>query len=248
MWTADWKLSALSRRDGIAQIQVRAWSVALKSAQCASCNCCKKHEKTGAFNDRGRERSWHARCDGRDADVRRLTERRASMPHEMYATMKGKKQGDIHKGASKQDSIGQFAKSDTANQDKITVFAHNAGTVVPRDMTTGVATGTRSHTPVTITKLLDRTSPQIAQAIATNEVFDEVVIEHYRNDPGGMAKPQMYYKVTYTNCTLVETRQYTPLTINPNNGYFGNMEDVSFTFKGVKHEHTASSTSGEDNA
>jgi type VI secretion system secreted protein Hcp len=167
------------------------------------------------------------------------------MPHEIYATIKGKKQGDMSKGASKSDSIGQHARHD--HEDRVTVFAFGSGTVVPRDMASGVATGTRHHQPVVFTKLVDRASPQLAQALAQNELLDEVVFEFYRNDPGGMPKPQQFYKITYKDCTIVEIRDYTPLTINPQNNFFGNMEDVSFTFKHVKWEHLGASTSGEDN-
>ncbi|XSC42410.1 type VI secretion system tube protein TssD [Bradyrhizobium sp. RDT10] len=106
------------------------------------------------------------------------------MSLEAYMTIKGKKQGDISKDASKPVSIGQVGKSDAGKQGKITVVAFTSGIIVPRDVTSGVATGARNHQPVLFTKFFDRASPLLWQALATNEVLEEVVCEFYRTDPG----------------------------------------------------------------
>jgi type VI secretion system secreted protein Hcp len=163
-----------------------------------------------------------------------------------YMHIKGKKQGDISKDASKPDSLGQHAKSDSTNQEKITVVAFGMGIVVPRDMSSGVATGARNHQPVVFTKFFDRASPLLWQALAQNEMLDEVVCDFFLTDPNGMPKPQNFFKITWKNATLIEGRAYVPLTINPQNNFFQNMEDWSFTYKEVKWEHVPGSTSGED--
>ncbi|MGY8683193.1 Hcp family type VI secretion system effector [Bradyrhizobium sp. UFLA05-153] len=170
----------------------------------------------------------------------------AEVSLEAYITIKGKKQGDISQDASKPDSIGQVAKSDSDNQSKITVVAFTSGIIVPRDMTSGVATGTRNHQPVVFTKFFDRASPLLWQALATNEVLEEVVCEFYRADPAGMPKPQNFFKTTWKDATLIEGKAFVPLTINPQNNFFQNMEDWSFTYKEVKWEHIPGSTTGED--
>lgn len=168
------------------------------------------------------------------------------MALEAYLTIKGKKQGDISKDASKPDSIGQVAKVDESSQGKITVVGFTSGIVVPRDMTSGVATGARNHQPVVITKFFDRASPLLWQALATNEILEEVVSEFYRTDPGGMPQPQQFFKMTWKNATLIEGKAYLPLTIDPKNNFYQNMEAWSFTYKEVKWEHIPGSTSGED--
>lgn len=168
------------------------------------------------------------------------------MALEAYITVKGNKQGDISKDASKPDSIGQIAKSDASFHSKITVFGFASGIVVPRDMTSGIATGARNHQPVVFTKFFDRASPLLWQALATNEVLEEVVAEFYRTDPGGMPAPQMFFKTTWKNATLVEGKSYIPVTLNPQNNFYQNMEDWSFTYKEVKWEHVPGSTNGED--
>ncbi len=168
------------------------------------------------------------------------------MSMEAYMTIKGKKQGDIHKDASKPKSLGQHARSDSSMQEKITIVGFGMGIVVPRDMSSGVATGARNHQPVVFTKFFDRSSPLLWQALAQNELLDEVVADFYRTDPGGMPKPENFFKITWKHATLIEGRSYVPLTINPQNNFFQNMEDWSFTYKEVKWEHVPESTSGED--
>lgn len=168
------------------------------------------------------------------------------MALDAFMTIKGKKQGEIHKDASKPESVGQSARTNSKHHGKITIVGFNSAIVVPRDMSSGVATGTRNHQPVTFTKFFDKSSPLLWQALANNEQLDEVVCEFYRTDPGGMPEPEMFFKTTWKNATLVEGKAYVPTTIDPNNKHFQNMEDWSFTYKEVKWEHVPGSTSGED--
>ncbi|MGY4430999.1 hypothetical protein ACVWWO_003476 [Bradyrhizobium sp. F1.13.1] len=56
---------------------------------------------------------------------------------EAYMTIKGKKQGDISRDAFKPDSNGQVAKGGSVSEERI---AFTSDIVVPRDMTSGVAT------------------------------------------------------------------------------------------------------------
>ncbi|MGY3538145.1 type VI secretion system secreted protein Hcp [Bradyrhizobium sp. USDA 4515] len=175
-----------------------------------------------------------------------VAKREANVSLEAYLTIKGKKQGDISKDASKPDSIGQVAKGDAGKQGKITVVSFTSRIFLPRDATSGVATGARNHQPVVFTKFFDRASPLLWQALATNEVLEDVVCEFYRTDPGGMPQPQNYFKISWKNATLVEGMAYMPLTIDPKNNFYQNMEEWSFTYKEVKWEHVPGSTSGED--
>jgi type VI secretion system secreted protein Hcp len=167
------------------------------------------------------------------------------MPHEIFCTIKGKTQGQISQGAGKPDSMGQSSRG-KGYEDKISVYAFSEGLTVARDLTSGTTTGKRQHQPVTFTKLIDKSSPQLWQAASRNETLEKMEFEFYRNDPSGAGKAQMFYKITYENCTICEIRDYTPLTINPANNFFGNMQDVSFTFMKVTWDHNGGKTSGSD--
>jgi len=51
------------------------------------------------------------------------------------------------------------------------------GVTAPRDISTGQASGKRQYQPVTITKEWGAATPQLFQALWTDEVLDSVVIE-----------------------------------------------------------------------
>lgn len=152
----------------------------------------------------------------------------------------------ISKEASAAKSIGQVAKGDSANNDKITVVGYSLGIVIPRDLSSGVATGTRNHQPVVFTKYVDKSSPLLWQALAGNKVLAEVVLECYRPDPSGLPTPELFYTVTWKNATLVEGKGFCPIVIDPANSFYQHMENWSFTYKEVQWDHKPGGTTGND--
>ncbi len=155
-------------------------------------------------------------------------------------------QDNISKGASSGTSLGQVAATDSTNYDKITVVSFLADALIPRDPNSGVATGARMYQPVVITKYFDSSSPLLWAALTTNKVIEQLLCEFYRPDPTGLAKPQLYFSMTWKKVTFVEGKAYTPLVINPQNSFYQYMEDWSFTFKQVQWDHKISSTTGSD--
>ena len=89
----------------------------------------------------------------------------------------------------------------------------------PRDAATGLPTGKRLHTPVVFTKVVGTASPQIFQALASNEILTSVVV----TAPGG-------YTIKLTNANVSEVKQYTEVV----NGATTVLEDVSFTFQKIE--------------
>jgi type VI secretion system secreted protein Hcp len=77
-----------------------------------------------------------------------------------YLTLKGAKQGEI-KG-----SVTQKGREGT-----IDLIAVSYGVETPIDAASGEASGKRQHQPVTIVKEVDQTSPQLFQALVTNETL-----------------------------------------------------------------------------
>lgn len=131
--------------------------------------------------------------------------------------------------------------------DDVTLDRRSAGLIVlsgyqfelvsPRDAATGQATGKRQYKPLTITHELGGSSPQFLAAAATNEVLSSVVINFYRSDPSG--KDVNYYRVTLTNASITDVRQYT--------GNSSVVEDVSFTFQKVEQSDLIAKTTFIDN-
>jgi type VI secretion system secreted protein Hcp len=142
-------------------------------------------------------------------------------------TVKGKKQG-MFKGED-----GATAKG---AQNLIIVIAYQYGLTSPRDPATGLATGKRQHHPVVITHEMGGSSPQFLQADSTNEQLTQVVINFFRTGKNG--KDVNYYRVTLTNASAVDVRQYTSGA--------DVLEDVSFTFQKIEQDDLIAKTSWLD--
>jgi type VI secretion system Hcp family effector len=64
--------------------------------------------------------------------------------------------------------------------------------------------------PIQISKQWGAASPQILQALATNEVLNPVIVEFTRTTPDG--KEQVYQRVTLTNALVVDVERSLDLT------------------------------------
>lgn len=68
----------------------------------------------------------------------------------------------------------------------------------------GMMTGRRQHSPITITKEIDKTSPSFAQALATHKPLGQVAITFQGSGPGAGKTAQ---KIVLTNATIVSIRK-----------------------------------------
>jgi type VI secretion system secreted protein Hcp len=101
-----------------------------------------------------------------------------------YITITGSRQGKFKAGAM---------------SDQIKVLS------VTRDtpMAAAMPTGRRMHSTITITKEIDKASPLFAQALVTNEVLTEVVI-NFQGASGGAKTAQ---KIVLTNAKILSVRK-----------------------------------------
>jgi len=118
----------------------------------------------------------------------------------------------------------------------ITVTGYQFDIVSPRDSATGQASGKRQFKPVVVTHVMGGSSPQFLTAAATNETLMSVVINFFRtNREDGSVN---YYRVTLTDATVSEVRQYTSGA--------DLLEDDSFTFRKIQQEDLIAHTIFED--
>jgi type VI secretion system secreted protein Hcp len=105
-----------------------------------------------------------------------------------YMTITGSKQGAI-KGAATPAGA-------PAGAIQLTSVVREA------PVTTGMASGKRQHSPITITKEVDSASPKLFQASASNEVLSQVVIAFQGSGAGDAAQ-----KIVLTNATILSIRK-----------------------------------------
>lgn len=67
----------------------------------------------------------------------------------------------------------------------------------------GQASGRRQNKPVTVTKLIDKSTPQFFEALTTNEELKEITIQFFSEYP----TTEAHYSITLKNCTIGEIKQ-----------------------------------------
>lgn len=161
------------------------------------------------------------------------------MAYEFYVTIEGKKQGKF-----KGESIRE------AHKDKIAGLSYSHEINSPRDVATGQASGKRQHGPVTITKEWGASTPQIFQALVSNESLTSVLFEFIHTTPDGAE--EVYQTVKLANATVSKVRQITGVgesasTAKTQATYDTHeLEEVSFTYQRIEVENLPGQTSAMD--
>jgi type VI secretion system secreted protein Hcp len=103
----------------------------------------------------------------------------------------------------------------------------------PRDASTGMPSGKRQHSPVTIVKHMDEATAQLLQAAYTNENLKSVAIEFFKVAANGKLTP--FQIIRLTNASISKVNQYggtaSPEKVIPNNNPY---EEISFTFQKIE--------------
>lgn len=161
-----------------------------------------------------------------DASLNAVSKVSASPSKVMYVTIEGTKQGRF-KGESVRE----------AHKNKLEAWNLGHAISSPRDAATGQASGRRQHGPLTITKAWGAATPQIFQALVTNEVLKSVLIEHLQTTPEGMEEVRGTIKLT--NATVSNVVRSTDA-----DGRI--IEAVSFTYQRIELEDKPGKTAAFD--
>lgn len=164
------------------------------------------------------------------------------MPVPAYMEIVGRSQGSLHSGCMSPESVGTLSKADKI--DMIQVQAFKKRIILPRDPQSGQPSGKRVHEGFTITKVFDRSTPMLQQALAKGEQLQRVTIKWYRTAQGGYE--EHYFTHEFEDATIVEINQYMPNCLDPQFQSFTHMEDVTITYKRVSWSHIVSGTEGFD--
>ncbi|WP_434676996.1 Hcp family type VI secretion system effector [Pseudomonas sp. R1-18] len=156
------------------------------------------------------------------------------MASPLYMTIAGVKQNKITDGASSEDSLGEAFEE--KRQDEVMVISYEHVIESPRDRVTGCSSGTCAHGHVKITKVMDKSSPQLMQALTEGEPLTEVTIRWYRTVQG---QPQHYFTTTLEDARVVKKHDYMHNRQDPNLAHFTHLEDVSFSYGKIIQTHLA---------
>ena len=125
-------------------------------------------------------------------------------------------------------------KGDKAGKIAATSFTLESSS--PRDAASGQASGRVQNGPVTITKAVDAASPQLFQALVTNEPLKSVTIE-VASGSGGEGVPSQTIRLT--NASVTRIRQSVEHGAADAVNAAGPLEEVSFSYQTIEFLETA---------
>lgn len=164
------------------------------------------------------------------------------MPTPAFMTIEGANQGLITAGAFTEDSVGNIYVE--GHEDEVLVEAFNHEVMLPRDPQSGQPTGQRVHQPLTITKVFDKSSPLLFQALTSGERLTKCAIKWYRTSSTGTQ--EHYFTIELEDAIIVDIKSHMPNCQDPGMAHFTHLEDVSVTYRRITWTHEASGTSGFD--
>ncbi len=150
--------------------------------------------------------------------------------YQFYMTIDGATQGEF-KGESTRH----------AHEGEIPCFEFEHQVHVQIDVATGHASGKRQHRPLKVTKQWGAASPQILQALSTNERLNQVRLQFVKTGDDGAE--YVYHTVTLVDAAIVDWEaQGGELP----NGVTGEVETVSFSYRRIIWENLDGQTAAED--
>ena len=164
------------------------------------------------------------------------------MPTPAYLSIEGVSQGLISQDCNSPDSIGNIYQEE--HTDEILVEAHSHELTVPTDVQSGMTSGQRMHRPLIITKVFDKSSPLLAQALCTGEKMSKCELTFYRTSMDGVQEP--YFKIELEDAVINNIKSYMPNCQDPSMAHFTHLEDVSFTYRKITWTHLVANTEAFD--
>ena len=153
------------------------------------------------------------------------------MANHGYMTITGKAQGLISAGCSTQDSIGNNCQSGHTDEIMVLSYTHNMVNIGNINKPT--------HSPIIITKNVDKASPLLAQALSTREEVN-CTISFYRVSSFGMQ--EKFYSVSINGGVIADLTLEMPHAILQSDAE--TQEHISIRYRDITWTHHAAGTSG----
>ena len=164
------------------------------------------------------------------------------MPTPAYMRIEGVTQGLITKGAFTEASVGNIYVE--GHEDEFLVQAASHHVNIPRDPQSGQPTGQRVHDAFTVTKIVDKSSPQIYQALTTGERLTLCRLKMYRTSISGTQ--EHFFNIDLEDAILVGVTFELPHCQDPGKAYLTAQEHLSFSYRKIIWTHEAAGTSASD--
>jgi type VI secretion system secreted protein Hcp len=163
------------------------------------------------------------------------------MPIPAYMSVEGVTQGLITDGALSEDSVGSLYQEGHDDEFMVQAFEHKI--FIPRDVQSGQPSGTRLHQPLTITKMFDKSSPLLYQALVTGESLT-CRIRWFRTSAEGTQ--EHYFTHELQGAAVVDMESIMPNCQDPSHAHFTHLERCSFSYSTITWTHEIAGIEGND--
>ena len=153
------------------------------------------------------------------------------MAAEFYVTIEGTKQGALTGESVRPRHEGELAG-----------LAFHYSVAHPRDAGSGMATGRRIHQPISFVKEWGAASPQIFQALVTNETIKSAVFEFVRTADTG--EEIVFHSIKVSSARVTEIEQFIDDSELAPTGK--GLEKISLVFQRIEIENLDGKTSAID--
>jgi type VI secretion system secreted protein Hcp len=156
------------------------------------------------------------------------------MAYEFYVTVDAAKQGKLSEETPH-----------AAHQGKITGISFHYSVLSTRDAATGMAGGKRSHQPVSFVKEWGAATPQLFQALCTNESLKSVLFEFVKTNVNG--EEYVFHTIKLVNANVIEIDQDVE-SVEDSSLVGRPLEKISLTFQRIEIENKDGKTVAVDDA
>jgi type VI secretion system secreted protein Hcp len=134
------------------------------------------------------------------------------------------------------------------HEGKIVIINYSFHVEAPRDMASGLASGKRRHYPLSVTKLVDKTSPLFFNALTQNTVITKAVLLVRRGTTTDGKMDDVTYTLEMAGLVNIETGIDIGLTDDDDNdaSQKRNTEVLQLSYQKIKVEHAIGKTEGVD--
>lgn len=155
------------------------------------------------------------------------------MENSVFMSIKGSTQGLITEGAFTPDSVGNIYQN--GHEDEVSIRSFDYGTSIQLNQA-GKISGQRSHQPLSIVKLLDKSSPLLFEASNKGETLTSVELKVYRTSY--MGKQEHFYTIALEDAVI------SSLSASSNGSE--PVEYLNFSYRKIELRHEIASTSSFD--
>jgi len=164
------------------------------------------------------------------------------MNNPIFISIKGSTQGLITEGTFTPESVGNSYQKGHENEALIKSFSHKIS--IPRDPQSGQPSGQRVHAPLVFSKLFDKCSPLLYNALTKGETLTEVELKWYRISYAG--KPEHFFTIVLEDAVIVDISSSLDNEEDVSTSQVAPLEHVSLAYRKITWRHETASTSGED--